>query len=123
MKILVDMNLSPEWVVGFIAAGWESVHWSAVGNPAAPDSELMAWAEAHGFAVFTHDLDFGALLAATGAVAPSVIQLRSEDTRPSTMYGLVAASLRDQQGAVEEGALLTIDPRRWRVTILPLRGR
>ena len=121
MKILVDMNLSPEWVIGFIAAGWECLHWSKVGDPAAPDSELMTWAKDHGFAVFTHDLDFGALLAATGAVAPSVIQLRSEDTRPSTMSGLVIAALRAQQGTVEEGALLTIDPRRLRVTVLPLR--
>jgi len=32
--------------------------------------------------VFTHDLDFGDILAATGAEAPSVIQVRTEDTTP-----------------------------------------
>jgi predicted nuclease of predicted toxin-antitoxin system len=31
MKVLLDMNLSPDWV-GFLAvAGIESVHWSAIG--------------------------------------------------------------------------------------------
>jgi predicted nuclease of predicted toxin-antitoxin system len=31
IKILVDMNLSPEWVPALVREGWEAVHWSAVG--------------------------------------------------------------------------------------------
>jgi len=27
MKLLVDMNLSPEWVGVLKEAGWETVHW------------------------------------------------------------------------------------------------
>jgi hypothetical protein len=41
IKILVDMNLSPEWVPALIREGWEAVHWSAVGDPRAPDDELI----------------------------------------------------------------------------------
>jgi hypothetical protein len=33
MKIIVDMNLSPEWVGFFATHGIESVHWSKIGNP------------------------------------------------------------------------------------------
>jgi predicted nuclease of predicted toxin-antitoxin system len=44
MKLLVDMNLSPDWVAVLEQAGWETVHWSNVGNPRAADSEIMAWA-------------------------------------------------------------------------------
>lgn len=67
MKLLVDMNLSPEWVGVLKEAGWESVHWSSVGDPRALDSEIMAWAKQRGHVVFTHDLDFGSLLALTQA--------------------------------------------------------
>jgi predicted nuclease of predicted toxin-antitoxin system len=49
------------------AAGHEAVHWSEVGDPRAPDTVLMQWAIAHGYAVFTHDLDFGTMLALSGA--------------------------------------------------------
>ena len=37
------------------------------------------------FIVFTHDLDFSSLLFATGAKAPSVIQLRVQNILPSSL--------------------------------------
>jgi predicted nuclease of predicted toxin-antitoxin system len=40
MKILIDMNLSPNWVKTFAAENIESVHWSTVGNPRADDAEI-----------------------------------------------------------------------------------
>jgi len=62
MRLLVDMNLSPEWVGFLQSAGHEAIHWSTVGNPRAEDDEIMAWARAQKHVVFTHDLDFGTLL-------------------------------------------------------------
>ncbi len=41
----------------------------------APDKEIMDYATKHGHGVFTHDLDFGAILATTKADGPSVVQL------------------------------------------------
>jgi predicted nuclease of predicted toxin-antitoxin system len=32
MKILIDMNLSPDWIGAFAVSEIESVHWSAVGD-------------------------------------------------------------------------------------------
>lgn len=58
------MNLSPRWVVFLVTAGWEAVHWSAVGRANAPDAEVMRWAAERGFVLLTHDLDFSAILAA-----------------------------------------------------------
>jgi predicted nuclease of predicted toxin-antitoxin system len=80
VKILVDMNLSPHWVSFLVRAGFESFHWSTIGDARASDAELMAWARAHGHVVFTHDMDFGALLAATRARGPSVLQARVKNT-------------------------------------------
>jgi len=51
MKLLVDMNLSPRWVSFLAASQIESVHWSFVGAATAPDSEIMAYARAHGYVV------------------------------------------------------------------------
>ena len=41
IKVLVNMNLSPEWVSTLTDEGWEAVHWSAVGDPRAPDAEII----------------------------------------------------------------------------------
>jgi predicted nuclease of predicted toxin-antitoxin system len=35
MKILIDMNLSQEWVSVLKAAGHEAVHWSDIGEQSA----------------------------------------------------------------------------------------
>jgi hypothetical protein len=42
MEILVDMNLSPRWVDVLNDAGHEARHWTEIGNPRAPDSDLIA---------------------------------------------------------------------------------
>ena len=52
MKILVDMNLSPDWVTVLTNHGITAVHWSTVGDPRAPDDLIMDWARANGYVVF-----------------------------------------------------------------------
>lgn len=123
MKILIDMNLSPEWVPVFEKAGHPAVHWSAVGAPDAPDTEIMIWARLHEHIVFTHDLDYGAILHATGATAPSVIQVRTEDVRPEKAADLILRALKTAAPDLLSGALITVDPRKTRLSVLPLRKR
>ena len=74
---MVDMNLSPRWVAFLGTHGFEAEYWSAVGPGHTPDVEIMAYARANDFVVLTHDLDFGAILAATGGEKPSVVQIRA----------------------------------------------
>jgi predicted nuclease of predicted toxin-antitoxin system len=123
VKLLVDMNLSPRWVGLLTDAGIESVHWSAVGPANAPDSEIMAYAKAHDYVVLTHDLDFSAILATTHGEKPSVVQIRSEDVSPDVIGVQVRSALRQMAAELEEGALLTIDPNRTRLRVLPLQPR
>jgi predicted nuclease of predicted toxin-antitoxin system len=47
--------------------GIEARHWSTVVQPGAPDLEIFDFAAANGWIVFTHDLDFGILLASLRA--------------------------------------------------------
>jgi predicted nuclease of predicted toxin-antitoxin system len=49
VKILVDMNLSPEWVAALTRHGWSAVHWSTVGDPRATDRVVMDWSVANGY--------------------------------------------------------------------------
>lgn len=117
------MNLSPEWVIVFKQVGWESMHWTEFKDPKAPDEVLMHWAKSAGYLVFTHDLDFGALLSATQATGPSVIQLRCEDTQPSTMGPTVVTAIQANSEELTKGALMTIDVRRMRIVLLSLMNR
>lgn len=121
MKILVDMNLSPDWVSRLAAVGVEAVHWFMIGDPAAPDLEVMQYAQTQGYIVFTNDLDFGSLLVMSQAKSPSVVQVRSQDLLPDSIGDIVIAALRQFESHLENGALLTIDPARSRVRILPIR--
>ena len=120
MKILIDMNLSPEWVSIFSRYGIDARHWSSVGNPGAPDTEIMEWARCQSFVVFTHDLDFGTLLATNRNGSPSVIQVRIQDVFPEAIEHLVIAAVHQCRQQLESGALVTIDGKRLRVRILPL---
>jgi len=44
MKILIDMNLSPDWTAPLRDAGFEADHWSHVGDPKASDRAIMSYA-------------------------------------------------------------------------------
>ena len=121
MKILVDMNLSPQWVGALRQHGWEAVHWSTVGDGRASDRTVMDWATAHGYIVLTHDLDFGAMLVATQAQGPSVIQVRTSDVLPAHLESLLVGVLKEYAAALEGGALIVVDESRARVRVLPLR--
>ena len=122
MRVVIDMNLSPRWVETLLAAGHEGVHWSTLGAPDAPDREIMAWAHRHGHIVFTHDLDFTALLAASGAEGPSVLQVRAQDVLPEAAAAPVLQALRQFERELGAGALVSVDPGRARVRVLPLKG-
>lgn len=120
MKILVDTNLSPEWTGVLKEQGRESVHWSEVGDPRAPDKEIMEWAKKQQYIVFTHDLDFGALLAATRGNSPSVMQIRTKDVNPHHIKDIVCQAFQEFENYLREGALITVDKNKMRARILPL---
>ena len=120
MRLLIDMNMSPDLCARFGKAGHEAVHWSSVGAPNAPDKTIMAHAKSHGFIVLTHDLDFGAILAATRAEGPSVVQIRTEDVMSDQFVSLVSTTLTRFEAELAAGALVIVDVSRSRVRVLPM---
>ena len=73
----------------------------------------------NGYIVFTHDLDFGVLLALTQAESPSVIQVRTQDVFPEVLGKRLVKVLQEHQSVLEKGALLTVDEGKARVRVLP----
>jgi predicted nuclease of predicted toxin-antitoxin system len=120
VRLVVDMNLSVEWVEELARQGWAAVHWSTVGDPRADDAVIMAWAQANNHVVFTHDLDFGTALALTHATGPSVLQVRGQSVLPEDIGPVVAAALRQHDAALATGALVVVEVRKSRVRVLPL---
>ncbi len=120
VRLVIDMNLSVEWVAELGKHGWSAVHWSTVGNPRADDTVIMAWALTNGHVVFTHDLDFGTMLALTHASGPSVVQVRSQSVLPEDIGPVVIAALRQHDAALAAGALVVVEPKKSRVRVLPL---
>jgi len=120
VKLLLDMNLSPAWIAILEAEGWETAHWKDVGNPTAPDADIMLWARDRGYCVVTNDLDFSAILAATRAEGPSVVQVRAQDLAPEALAPILVKVLRQSAANLAAGAILTLDARGSRVRALPL---
>jgi predicted nuclease of predicted toxin-antitoxin system len=121
VKLLLDMNLSPRWAELLRQAGHDAVHWSTVGQATAEDQALMAWARTHGYVVVTNDLDFGAILAATQAEGPSVLQMRTEAVSPHSLGDRLLKALERFEGDLLAGALITVDERRERARLLPIK--
>ena len=120
MKLLVDMNLSPRWVAFLNSAGFGAAHWSALGASNASDTEIMVYAKTNDYVILTHDLDFSAILAATRGGNPSVLQIRAGDLSPGAIGAKVISALHQMTDRIEQGALLSIDPKRTRLRVLPL---
>jgi len=121
VRLLIDMNLSPRWVETLAEQGIEAVHWSSVGDARAPDGEILSYAKEHGDVLLTHDLDFGAILASIGLKSPSVIQLRFGTQEIASAREAVLSALDQFANELQAGALLTVDSRAARVSVLPLR--
>lgn len=119
MNIIIDMNLPPAWVAFFEHHEHQAMHWSTVGDARATDHSILSWARARQYVVFTHDLDFSAILAATQADGPSVLQVRTQDVTPDYLGELVLTALQQFAAELDAGALVTVDERSLRARILP----
>jgi predicted nuclease of predicted toxin-antitoxin system len=120
MRILIDVNLSPQWKASLRRNGFDAEHWSEIGALDAKDREIMAWARENDYVVFTNDLDFSAILASTQAEGPSVLQIRARSVLPSRRETDVVRALNQFKEELEAGAVVSVDLQRARARILPL---
>lgn len=104
----------------FEQAGYQAEHWASIGDVRATDRFIIAWAKANGYVIFTHDLDFGTILAVTNADGPSVIQVREHNVLPEGMGETVLQALEQFEEHLRVGALVTVDKASLRARILPI---
>jgi predicted nuclease of predicted toxin-antitoxin system len=121
MKILIDMNLPPKWKTFFSDHNFKSVHWSEIGPSTAKDVKILEYARNNNYIVFTHDLDFSAILSRTRGIGPSIIQVRTQDVTPKAIGRLVLAALREHREEIDIGAIVSVNSYNFRVRILPLQ--
>lgn len=120
LKILLDMNISPDWIPVLQNDGWHTKHWSEIGEPNAKDTLIMQWAIENQSIVFTHDLDFGTTLALTHAKGPSVIHIRTEDVLSPHVMERVSQILQTYENELKYGSILVLDENTLRIRLLPI---
>lgn len=121
MRFLVDNAVSPIVSACLAHAGHDSVHVRERGLQAASDDAIMDLAVAENRIVVSADTDFGMLLAQRHTNKPSIILFRhGAERRPDRQAALLLANLLQLETPLDEGVLVTIEPTRIRIRVLPL---
>lgn len=120
MKILADQNVSRKVVERLRAGGLDVVRVGEALHPRAEDIEILAEAERRGAVILSHDQDFSTLLAASGAVRPSLVNLRVSYVDVEQLAGVITSVLASTSDDLMSGAVVTIDDTRVRIRRLPI---
>ena len=123
MRFLADMGISPRTVAFLRKLGYEAVHLHEEGLDRLEDSAILAKAREEGFILLTHDLDFGELIAASGARLPSVVIFRLRNMRPENVNRHLQRIVEEHAELLERGAIISVTEGRIRVRALPLRAK
>ena len=89
-------------------------------DPRAPDEDIIAEARRLGAVVISHDQDFSAILATTGATKPSLINVRVSYVDVDRIARNIEAAVRATTQDLEAGAIVTLDDAGIRIHDLPV---
>jgi predicted nuclease of predicted toxin-antitoxin system len=121
MRILLDNNLSVRLVDHLKPTGWDVVHVRPLGLQAARDPDVLALARSQNRVLVSADTDFGALLAASHAEAPSVVLVRRLiGRRPDELAEILAANLPAVETDLRLESIVTIGDDSIRIRRLPI---
>lgn len=120
MRFLADMGISPGAVAHLRASGHDSIHLVEQNLHRMSDHDILAKARSEQRIVLTHDLDFGDLMAASGAQLPGVIIFRLSCMMAVNVNRYVDIILQEHTQALRQGAILSVSERRIRVRTLPI---
>ena len=120
MKFLLDMGVSPNTVDFLQRLGHQAIHLQQQGRHRLSDPEILKKARAEESILLTHDLDFGDLLAASGADLPSVVIFRLRNMRPEQVNRHLLKVISQHLEALQHGTIITVTEGQARIRYLPL---
>jgi len=120
VRVLVDMNIPLDYSYLLKEKGVEVILWYEVGSPMAQDEELIRYANNNNCVILTYDLDFSAILSMTRILKPSIIQLRISYISADRAVDMIVAAMQRYSSELDQGAILSINPKKARVRLLPL---
>lgn len=120
MRFLVDQAVSWQVASDLATSGHDAVHVGDLGLSDAGDRTILERAASEERIIITQDTDFGALLARTKEIVPSVILFRGHDGRPSAQYRTLIEHLSILESDLTSGAIVVITDRAIRVRRLPI---
>lgn len=120
MRLLLNMNLPRDLARRLIDLGHECRHVGDIGMAESIDEDILETARKTGEVILTHDLDYGTLLAFSGASSPSVVIFRLTDIRTANLEHMFVASLPHVSELLESGAVVVVSDKAVRVRKLPV---
>lgn len=120
MKFIADMGISPKTVSFLSDLGHQAVHLHEQGLDRMTDTEILEKARREDSILLTHDLDFGDLLAASGAPLPSVIIFRLRNMRPERVNRHLRHVIAGYSEEFAHGVIIVISEAVVRIRRLPL---
>lgn len=120
MKFLLNMNVPPSLGKKLAEQGHEYRHVRDIGMAAADDRRITQEAQTQHEIIVTHDLDYGALLAFSGAASPSVIIFRLRNVHPQHLFSRMMRVWSEIAEPLSEGALVVIEDAVLRIRKLPI---
>lgn len=121
MRFLADMGISPHTVAFLQGLGHDATHLHDQGLDRLEDTDILAKARTEGRILVTHDLDFGELIAASGAKLPSIVILRLRNMRPEKVDHYLHTIIGQHGQALDQGTIISITEGQIRLRPLPLR--
>ena len=120
MKFLADMGISPRTVAKLRREGYDAVHLVEEGLEKLEDREILTKAKNERRIVLTVDLDFGYLLAVSGAILPSVVLFRLGNESREVVEEYLEDVLSQCSEELKTGAIVSVRDDGLRVRLLPI---
>ena len=121
MKFLADMGILPRTVAKLRKQGYDAIHLVQEGLEKLGDREILLKAKTEGRIVLTVDLDFGYLLAISGARLPSVILFRLGNESREVIEEYLDDVLSQCCNELGKGAIISVKDDGFRVRLLPIK--
>lgn len=122
MRLLTDIHISPRTVQFLNEIGHDAIPVVSVMTATSADEEIVAKAIELQRVVLTQYLDFSELVALSGRMEPSIVQIRLTDSRVDNVNRMLELALPALEDAVVSGVIAIVEEFRVRTRALPIHA-